>query len=199
MRSQNDRATGKLNHVPFVSDQESFGFGVRVLKKGAWGFASSYRVTREEIVRAAREAAEVASASAALRSTPVELAPTPAYQDTYRTPLEKDPFQVPVEEKLDLWRRVNEAVIAVPKTFSAQSYLALRLERRFFASTEGSNIHQHITQVTADSRATAIEPGRKLKSRSYRPHPVTAGYEAVERAAFLREARRIGEEAVEAL
>src|SRR5262245_9133723 len=40
MRSQPDFASGTLNHVPSVSDGESFGFGLRVLARGAWGFAA---------------------------------------------------------------------------------------------------------------------------------------------------------------
>src|SRR5262245_21373712 len=43
VRSQPDFATGKLNHVPSMSDTETFGFGVRVLAGGAWGFAASNR------------------------------------------------------------------------------------------------------------------------------------------------------------
>ena len=41
LRSQPDFASGKLNHVPSVSDSESFGFGLRVLAKGTWGFSAA--------------------------------------------------------------------------------------------------------------------------------------------------------------
>src|SRR5262245_65972573 len=40
LRSQPDFATGKLNHVPSVSDAKTFGFGIRVLAGGAWGFSA---------------------------------------------------------------------------------------------------------------------------------------------------------------
>src|SRR5205814_5137882 len=73
MRSQPDFSSGKLNHVPMVSDNESFGFGVRVLAGGAWGFAAAQRVTREEIARAAAEAVEIARANAPLRREPIRL------------------------------------------------------------------------------------------------------------------------------
>src|SRR5688572_33364681 len=64
MRSQTDRATGKLNQVPTVADGETFGFGVRALAGGAWGFAASNAVTREEVLRAAKEAVGIAKANA---------------------------------------------------------------------------------------------------------------------------------------
>src|SRR5215218_8453602 len=45
-------------------EDESQGFGVRVLVDGAWGFASSSRVEPREIERVARRAVEIARASA---------------------------------------------------------------------------------------------------------------------------------------
>src|SRR3954453_21302154 len=44
--------------------------------------------------------------------------------------------------------------------------------------------------------AVAVEHGKKTKSRTYRPHAVCAGYEAVERAKMQDAAQRVGEEAV---
>ncbi|HEY3177139.1 MAG TPA: TldD/PmbA family protein [Candidatus Polarisedimenticolia bacterium] len=196
LRSQPDFATGKLNHVPAVSDSESFGFGIRVLAEGAWGFASSNRVDRDEIARAAGEAVEIARTNAALRLSPVRLAPVKACTDSYRTPIAKEPFDVPVSEKLDLLRAVNEEVKKVEGVFSSAATMAQRVEHRLFASTEGSVIEQHVYQIAPEVTATAVERGRKSKSRTYRPHAVTAGYEAVERSGMPAQARRIGEEAV---
>src|SRR5688500_17077256 len=196
MRSQTDRATGKLNQVPTVADGETFGFGVRALAGGAWGFAASNVVTREEVLRAAKEAVGIAKANASLRREPVRLAPVPKYEDVYRTPIAKDPFDVPIGEKLDLLRRAGEEAKKVPGVFTANGFIAQRVEHRWFASTEGSRIEQHVYQIAPEMTTTAVEQGRKQKSRTYRPHSVTAGYEAVERADLLGNARRIGEEAV---
>jgi TldD protein len=51
LRSQPDFASGTLNHVPSVSSSESFGFGLRVLARGTWGFSASQQVTRQAIAR----------------------------------------------------------------------------------------------------------------------------------------------------
>src|SRR5262245_47166131 len=110
MRSQPDMASGTLNHVPSIADTETFGFGVRVLAGGAWGFAASNRVTREEIERAVSDAVALARVNATLRREPVRLAPVGAYTDAYRTPIQKDPFDVPVDEKLELLRAANAEV-----------------------------------------------------------------------------------------
>ncbi len=104
LRVQADRATGKPVEVPSVSDAGSFGFGLRVLAEGAWGFSASHEVTREAIARAAAEAVEIARANAPLRREAIQLAATPTYRDTYRTKVVTDPFSVPIEQKLETLR-----------------------------------------------------------------------------------------------
>jgi hypothetical protein len=104
LRLQADRATGKPVEVPSVSDSGSFGFGLRALSDGAWGFSASHEVTREAIARAVVDAVEIARANASLRLQPIRLAATPAYHDTYRTKVVTDPFSVPIEQKLELLR-----------------------------------------------------------------------------------------------
>jgi TldD protein len=196
LRVQADRATGKPVEVPSVSDAGSFGFGLRVLADGAWGFSASHEVTREAIARAAAEAVEIARANAPLRTEPIRLAATPAYRDTYRTKVVTDPFAVPIERYLDLLRAVVAEARKVQGVFSVNGSIDARLEDRFFVSTEGSVIRQHVYQISPEFTATAVQAGRKVKSRTHRPHAVCAGYEAVERANMLGQARRVGEEAV---
>ena len=96
------RGTGKSQAVPSAVESGSFGFGVRVIANGAWGFASSPFVNNAEIVRITGEAVAVAKANSVLQVKPVELAPVPAYRTRWVTPHEKDPFTVPLAEKLEL-------------------------------------------------------------------------------------------------
>jgi len=63
--------------VQGLSDNETFGFGVRTLVGGAWGFAASSDLTRDEVARVARQAAEQAKANRAALVRPVVLAPAP--------------------------------------------------------------------------------------------------------------------------
>ena len=195
-RAQTDRSTGKPVEVPSVSDTESFGFGLRVVADGAWGFAASHEVTKEAIAKAAEDAVAIAKANAPLRREPVRLAKTPAYRDTYRTKVATDPFSVPIEQKLELLRAVAAEAMKVAGVFSVNGFVAARLEDRFFASTEGSVIEQHVYQIAPEYTATVVESGRKVKSRTYRPNSVCAGFEAVERASLMSHARRVAEEAV---
>jgi TldD protein len=198
-RTQTDRATRKPVEVPRVADSESFGFGIRVLAEGTCGFASSYDVSKDAIARAAAHAVEIAKANASLRRQPVQLAPTPVYKDTYRTAIVIDPFTVPIVQKLELLRATAAEALAVKGVFSVSAIMLQRSEDRFFASSEGSLIQQMVYQIGPEFTAQAIEAGRKVKSRTYRPNAVCAGYEAVERAKLVENARRVGEQAVEHL
>jgi len=196
LRVQTDRATGKPAEVPSVSDSGSFGFGLRVLADGAWGFSASHEVTRPAIARAAVEAVEIARANAPLRRQPIQLAAAPAYRETYRTKVATDPFAVPIEQKLELLRAAAAPARKASGVFSVVGSIDARLEDRFFVSSEGSVIEQHVYQISPELTATAVQAGRRVKSRTYRPHAVCAGYEAVERANMIGRAGQVGEEAV---
>lgn len=200
VRSLSEFQTGKLNHVPSVSDSESFGFGVRVIVQGTWGFAASNLVTQEEIRRAVLDAIEIGRVNSVVRKRPVQLAPSPAYRDRWTTPFAKSPFDVPIQEKLDFLLSVNEEVKKVPRVFAAVSFLSFRTEEKFFASTEGSYIDQLIMQTSPGMTAQARDlAAGTAKSRSYTISPRCAGYEYIGTLKMMENARRIGEEALEHL
>src|SRR5271166_3721207 len=92
-----ERGTGKTLAIPNVSEDASFGFGVRVIVNGAWGFASSPIVTPEEIARITGEAVIIAKANASIQPKPVQLAPVKAYRDRWVTPHDKNPLDVSMQ------------------------------------------------------------------------------------------------------
>jgi TldD protein len=135
---------------------------VRVIVDGAWGFAASPVVTPEEIANITKEAVIVAKANAAIQPKPIQLAPVKAYRDRWATPFDKDPFDVPMGEKLDLLRCVTEQVKKNPKVFSGAANLSLR--------SEGSSIQQYILQIYGNVDANAIDRKNNVsRSRSYVP------------------------------
>src|SRR4051795_535103 len=58
-------------------DAEDVGFAVRVIHKGAWGFAAGVVLTADEARRVADTAIAVAEVAAEMTSAPVEIAPEP--------------------------------------------------------------------------------------------------------------------------
>jgi TldD protein len=194
------RGSNQTDEVPFVTDQQSFGFGVRVIANGQWGFAASPLVTTDEIARITREAVVVAKANSAVQSSPVELAPTKAYIDRWTSPYEKDPFAVPVDEKLELMHGATLTIKKDPKVFAAFGFLAARAEDKYFASSEGSSIQQYIVQVDPALQATAVDFQKNIsRTRSYQVQPLSAGWEAVAKANLAENAPRIRAEVLEHL
>lgn len=204
LRTSPDRSagmmSGKVNHVPGVVENETYGFGVRVLHSGTWGFAASPVVNKDNVARVTAQAAGIARANAALRQRAVELAPVPAYRDTYSTPYEKNPFDIPIQDQLAFLQSVNDGAKKVRGVVSVNSNLTFRTEDKYFASTEGSYIQQLVMQTAPSLTATAVDfATRKSKSRSFQSNPRTAGYEHVETCGMLAGAERVGTEAVEHL
>ena len=108
---------------------ETYGFGVRVIHGGVWGFASSPVVTPEEIKRVAGVATEVARASAIAKTIDVRLAPVDKYDEFWQMPFEKDPWSVPLEEKVELLRGVTGAIQKTPGVESWPLRRAIDCER----------------------------------------------------------------------
>ena len=200
LRLSPERGTGKTLAVPNVMEDTSFGFGVRVIVDGAWGFASSPIVTKTEIAAITKEAVLVAKANAAIQPKPIQLSPVKAYRDRWVIPFSKDPFDVPVEEKLELLRRSTAQVKKNAKVFSGSATLSLRSEDKYFASTEGSSIQQYILQIYGNVDATAVDRKNNIsRSRSYVPTQASAGWEYVPEMNLEENAQRIREEVIEHL
>src|SRR3954469_13212320 len=88
--------------VTGVSDNESYGLGVRTLIDGSWGFAATSTMTSEGVQRAAADAAAMSRAARIVRRHRVELAPAAPVTGTWMTPVTRDPIDVPLEEKIAL-------------------------------------------------------------------------------------------------
>ncbi len=105
------------NHVTGVTDTETFGFGVRALVDGTWGFAASPNLERDNVARIAAEAVAIARANKAIQKTPIELVPEPKHVDVWQTPILKDPFKVPIDAQVDLLLAVNRAAMKAQPGF----------------------------------------------------------------------------------
>jgi TldD protein len=94
-------------------------------------------VQPEEIARITVEAVQVAKANASLMNKPVVLAPVPAYTDYWQTPHQRDPFEVPIQEKLELIRSAAAEARKSQQVFSAGCTLAFRKEDNGTARRSG--------------------------------------------------------------
>ncbi|HXW04906.1 MAG TPA: TldD/PmbA family protein [Vicinamibacterales bacterium] len=181
-----------------IVNTESYGFGVRVIVDGTWGFASSSVVTADEIARVAGQAAAIARANRRLNTEPVRLAPVDVYgAATWNTPVQKNPFDLPLQPKVDLLMQINDEALKVPGASFVSASMQFVNEQKYFASSEGSHIQQSLIRSYPSFSVTAVDKATgKFYSRRALTAPMGMGYEYVESYPLLEEARIAAEEAV---
>jgi TldD protein len=191
------KLTARDRSLNNLADNISSGFSVRVLFKGAWGFAASHRQTPEEVTRIVALAVDIAKGSHLTQKEPVRLAPVEAYQDTYITPIEIDPFEIAIPEKTELLLNINNRLLAYSDRGikKAYSFLNFTREDKTFASTEGSLIQQTIYRAYSGFGCTAVANG-DAQSRNYERPPLNLGYEHIDKLDLLGNIDRVAEEAI---
>ena len=189
----------KDGRVEAVASDESRGFGVRVIANGGWGFASSSRLAAAEMDVVAATAVRIAQASSSVLREPATLGDPVRTVDSYRTPILRDPFSVPIEEKLGVLVAATEAMKAVKGIAVAEGNIEVVRTDKTFASTEGSYVEQTLYETGCGIEATAVD-GDDVQNRSYPNsvgrHQGTEGWEFVERYDLPGNALSIAEQAV---
>ncbi len=177
-----------------VTTAEDTGFGLRVLADGAWGFAASSDFGTHAAEDTAERALSIARASARVQTEPLTLPPHPGEEGTYRTPLEQDPFAVPVEARLGLLIGCSEAMQRRAAVRVAQAHMKLFREHKWFVSSEGSRLEQEIVETGGGVVATAAGEDGVFQRRSFANH-AQAGYEFIGELELPVQAERCADEA----
>jgi TldD protein len=166
------------NKVQNVVNTESTGVGIRVIANGTWGFAATSEMSDDAIANAALQATQIAKANSKYQSTPVQLAPQKGVGEvSWKTPIKKNPMEVPIKEKVDLLLGVNAAALKNGANFVRSIIFAVN-EQKYFASTDGSYIDQDVFRIWAPLQATAIDKASgKFRTRSGLSAPMGMGYE----------------------
>jgi len=184
--------------VEAATHTESQGIGVRVLVDGAWGFASTADLTPAGVDRAAAQAVGIARASATVPGRRADLGPAVAHHGVYRTPVVRDPFAVPLEEKVALLMEADRAMRAVRGVTTTNGEIVWQRERKWFGNSEGASTEQELVETGCGIEASAVGHG-EVQNRSYPNsfrHQVSRGYEMVTELDLAAHAARVGEEAV---
>jgi TldD protein len=174
---------------------------VRVVVDGSWGFASSALLIPEEVDRVTALAVQIARASVLFKTRDVKLGPPVAHTGTYRTPFQIDPWDISLEQKIELLLRADEGLRATPGVAVATSSLAFWRENKTFASTEGAFLEQEIVESGAGIQALAVDrESGEVQKRSY-PNAFARdqrqeGWESILALELPAHAPRVGEEAV---
>ena len=165
--------------VASVTDEESYGLGIRTLVDGCWGFAATSAMSRTGVQNAAREAITLSRAARTVQRRPVELAPAAPVTGTWITPVQRDPIDVPLEEKIALLLGANEAALRVKNVRFVSSGFQLLREVKTLVTSEGTNVTQTFIRVGPYFSATAIATG-DFQSYDEELAPRGQGWEYIE-------------------
>lgn len=166
------------NKVENIVDTQSYGMGIRVIANGCWGFAATDKLDNDGIAKAAELAVAIARENARIQTDPVQLAPQKGYGEvSWKTPIERNAFEVPIKEKTDLLLSVNDAALKGGANY-VNSVLFLVNEQKYFASTDGSYIDQDIHRIWPSFSVTRIDSKTgKFETRDSLSAPRGMGYE----------------------
>src|SRR4051794_4454393 len=138
-----DRELATKNGKPaHVDAGESMGIGVRVLAVGCWGFAATDDLSNEGIDACAALAYEIARSGTAARKHDVVLAPEDCHEATWVSPINIDPFSVPVDRQLATLLAVDAELRRNSAISLAEGSMHFERRRQVFVSTLGSVIDQ---------------------------------------------------------
>jgi TldD protein len=200
VEEESEAITVRNQEMEGIDRTASTGIGIRVLVNGFWGFAATARLEPAEIERTARLAVAIAKAAARLPMEPVRLAEVEPVTGTWHSPMQDDPFAVPLEEKVALLMEATRRMQAVDGLAFAEGGIDLFRRRTWLATSEGTAIEQTTVHSGAGIEATALGDGemqRRSFPNSFRGHIAAAGFEHVRRIGLIEEAERTATEALE--
>jgi TldD protein len=128
---------------------------------------------------------------------PLELGDVPISDASYETPFEEDPFAVPLADKVDLLLTVTNTMASAPGIAIAGAKLTFWDTHKWFVSSQGHRIHQHLVESGGGFDATALgesETQRRSYPQSFGQYE-TGGFEVIRRWDFEGNAARIADEA----
>jgi TldD protein len=197
VRQRSEYASTRNGEIDELSRDEDEGIGVRVRVGGAWGFAATRDTSKEAAEAALARALAIAQAQPIAAPTP--LAPEPVAHGTHRGGDGTNPFEVPLERKLERLLAADAALGNDPRLNLRQAHYGAYARETIFASTEGALYDQRVIETGGGLAATAID-GDEVQVRSFpgshRGDTMQAGYEHFDSMGLVDEAPRVAEEAI---
>ncbi|MEA2332418.1 MAG: TldD protein [Thermoleophilaceae bacterium] len=197
VRTQTERLSTRNGAIDQANSDDSEGVGVRVRVGGSWGFAATRGTDKADAEAALERALGVAAAQPP--SSGAALTEEPPARGEYRSPAARDPFDVPVEDKLAILWAADAGLRTEPDVaLTRTTFQAVRVHK-LFASTEGALCEQVLTECGGGVAALAVR-GDESQVRSYPAshggHVGQAGYEHFITLDLPGEAPRVSAEAV---
>jgi TldD protein len=166
-------------HLQGAADHEDLGFAVRVVHRGAWGFAAGVVLTPTSAAEAAETAVAVARVAATMTTRPVGLAPEPVHGDVeWVSAYDVDPLGVPLEEKVALLTQWSGELLRAAPVAHSTALVRQVVENKFYADLAGTTTTQQRVRLEpeVEVHGTDERSGRFDSMRTIAP-PVGRGWE----------------------
>ncbi|HEX7667027.1 MAG TPA: TldD/PmbA family protein, partial [Polyangiaceae bacterium] len=177
------------------------GVAVRVLGEKTWGFSCTSDLSEGAIRAAADRAVAVAHASSSAVTRAVALPERNPERGSYSTPVEIDPFSVPLETKLaELDRAVAALRTGGPKIRTAEAWMDFTRLKKHLLTTDGCDVAQDFTYGGCGMHVYAVGDDGRAQRRSYPTwgggEGFQAGYERVAQLDLVGHAPEVVAEAI---
>ncbi len=200
MHKRYESMSARNGEVESLTQDASSGIGVRALVGSGWGFFAVPDLGNSSVRGAGARAAEIAAASALFGRDDSTLVPSEAVTGSWASDCAIDPFTATLADKGDLLVRATTTMKENGADIAEGQYQIWDTEK-WFVSSEGHRIDQHIRESGAGIMATAIGED-ETQRRSWpasRGQYGTRGWEFVEGLDLLGNAARVGSESRELL
>ncbi len=181
-----------------LSSSDEVGIGIRVMVKGRWGFAATPYLTNEKITETVKKAIEIAKSTAVISQNPMKQTPDKAQTGIFRSNVKKDPFTVPLDQKLNLLFTIAERARKQKEVKRVDGNLYFKKMHQYFMSTEGADLENEVNLTSGTYTVTAVG-NNTFQTRMMQEYPKSHGYEWIEAQPFVENAEKIAEDAVRKL
>jgi TldD protein len=201
VENRNERLRVRDGRPEQASAGGTRGVGIRVLGEKTWGFACTPHIVEGELALAAKRAVRIAQASAALVTKAVVFPERAASRGVFETRMERDPFTVPLDEKMAaLDAPVRELLRGGKPVSSADAWMEwVRVEKRLL-TTEGTDTVQRFTYGGAGMEVFALGDDGISQRRSYPTwqgsEGFQSGWEGIAALDLMGHTREIRDEAI---
>jgi TldD protein len=196
MRQRSEYVATRNGEVDQLHRDEDEGIGVRVRVGGAWGFAATRDTSKQGAEAALARALAIARAQPS--ADPTLLAPEPPARGEHRGGEGTDPFDVPLERKLERLLEADAALGDDERLNLRQAHFGAYGRDAIFASTEGALYEQSVIECGGGISATAMHDDEvqvRTFPGSHRGDTRQAGYEHFDQTQLVAEAPRVAGEA----
>jgi TldD protein len=173
------------------------GLGIRALYDHGWGYSGTNVLTPGTVERAARAAVDCARATAL--SAGHEVAIPDRASGTYATPLDRDPFEVPLAEKTEIFAEANARMDEVGGVTTTRAGFTAHRQESTFCASNGSRQDQSVTLCGGLVVAIAQAGGDvqiRSSRKSFEGNTLQGGFETLQAQDLVGDATRVAREAV---